>query len=39
VSRERASRERYLTQVPANARVVALAGEWLGDEAMRALSP
>jgi hypothetical protein len=34
---EPAARERYLTNVPANARVVVLAGAWLGDEAARAL--
>jgi hypothetical protein len=26
-----AARERYLTKVPANAHVVALASEWLGE--------
>ena len=30
-------RARYLANVPANARVVVLAGAWLGDEAVRAL--
>jgi hypothetical protein len=34
---ERAARERYLTNVPANARLVVLAEAWLGDEAVRAL--
>jgi tetratricopeptide (TPR) repeat protein len=34
---EPAARERYLTNVPANARLVALAKAWLGDEAVRAL--
>jgi tetratricopeptide (TPR) repeat protein len=36
---EPAARERYLANVPANARVVALARAWLGDEAVRALGP
>jgi eukaryotic-like serine/threonine-protein kinase len=36
---EPAARERYLANVPANARVVALAKEWLGEEAVRALAP
>jgi hypothetical protein len=36
---EPAARERYLTNVPANARVVALAKAWLCDEAGRALDP
>jgi hypothetical protein len=36
---EPAARERYLTNVPANARVLSLAKEWLGDEAVRALGP
>jgi hypothetical protein len=35
---ESAARERYPTNVPANARVVALAREWLGEE-VRALGP
>jgi hypothetical protein len=34
---EPAARERYLTNVLANARVVALGEAWLGDEAVRAL--
>ncbi len=34
---ERLWRARYLTNVPANARVVVLAKAWLGDEAVRAL--
>ena len=34
---EPAARERYLTNVPANARVVVLAKAWLGEEAVRAL--
>jgi hypothetical protein len=34
---EPAARERYLTNVPANARVVALTLAWLGEEAARAL--
>jgi hypothetical protein len=36
---EPAARERYLTSVPANARVVALAKAWFGVEAVRALGP
>jgi hypothetical protein len=36
---EPAARERYLTNVPANARVIALARAWLGDEAVRVLGP
>jgi hypothetical protein len=36
---EPAARERYLTNVPANARVVALAGAWLGHDAARVLGP
>jgi hypothetical protein len=31
-----AARARYLTQVPANARLLALARQWLGAEAVRA---
>ncbi|WP_395827937.1 serine/threonine-protein kinase PknK [Archangium violaceum] len=31
-----AARTRYLTRIPAHARLLALAREWLGDEAMRA---
>jgi hypothetical protein len=34
---EPAARERYLTNVPTNARVVAFAKAWLGEEAVRAL--
>jgi hypothetical protein len=34
---EPAARERYLTNVPTNARVVALAKAWLGEEAVRTL--
>jgi hypothetical protein len=34
-----AARARYLTNVPANARVIALARAWLGEEAVRALRP
>src|SRR5262249_33849125 len=34
---EPAARERYLANVPANARVVALARAWLGAEAVRVL--
>jgi hypothetical protein len=34
---EPAARERYLTNVPANVRVVALAKAWLGEEAVRTL--
>jgi hypothetical protein len=34
---EPAARERYLGNVPANARVVALAKAWLGEETVRAL--
>jgi hypothetical protein len=34
-----AARQRYLANVPANARVVALAKAWLGEEAVRALGP
>jgi hypothetical protein len=34
---EPAARERYLTNAPANARVVALAKAWLGEEAVRVL--
>jgi hypothetical protein len=33
---EPAARERYLAQVPGNARVVALARAWLGDETVSA---
>jgi hypothetical protein len=29
-----AARERYLTQVPVNARLIALGRAWLGDEAV-----
>jgi hypothetical protein len=36
---EPAARARHLTNVPANARVVALARAWLGEEAVRALGP
>jgi hypothetical protein len=36
---EPAARERYLTNVPANARVLALTKVWLGDAAVRALGP
>jgi hypothetical protein len=36
---EPAARERYLANVPANARVVALAKQWLGEEAVRTLGP
>jgi eukaryotic-like serine/threonine-protein kinase len=36
---EPSARKRYLTNVRANARVVALAEAWLGDEALRALGP
>jgi hypothetical protein len=36
---ERAARERYLANVPANARVIALAKAWLGEEAVRILGP
>ena len=32
---EAAARERYLTEVPTNARVIALARAWLGDEAVK----
>jgi hypothetical protein len=32
---EAAARERYLANVPVNARVVALAKAWLGEEAVR----
>ena len=34
---ELAARERYLANAPANARVVALAKAWLGEEAVRTL--
>jgi hypothetical protein len=34
-----AARRRYLTNVPANARLVALAKAWLGEEAVRTLGP
>jgi hypothetical protein len=33
---EAAARTRYLTEVQANARLLALAREWFGDEAVRA---
>jgi hypothetical protein len=36
---EPAARERYLANVPASARVVALAKAWLGEEAVRILDP
>jgi hypothetical protein len=36
---EPAARARYLTSVRANARMVALAEAWLGEEAVRALGP
>src|SRR5262249_23604326 len=35
----RTAREHYLTSVPANARTVALAKAWLGEEVVRALGP